>query len=71
MSLIKFLVDQESRPSAVFGTIALLRAGQGLAVGILFVIVQVTPTLKLIFEWDHHVSIKLRSKLMMAIKSLI
>ena len=41
MSLIKFLIDQESKPSAVFGTIALFRAGQGLAVGIMFVIVQV------------------------------
>ena len=46
MSLLEFLVDQESRPSTVFETIALLRAGQGLAVGIMFVIVQVKPTLQ-------------------------
>ena len=38
------LVGQESRPSTVFGIIALFRAGQGLAVGIMFVIVQVTVT---------------------------
>ena len=35
------LVDQQSESSAVFGTIALFRAGQGLAVGVMFVIVQV------------------------------
>ena len=41
MALIKVLIDMNYGPSAIFGTIALLRGIQGFSMGIMLVFVQV------------------------------
>ena len=41
MALVQFILNRDYGAAAVFGTIAVLRLGQGLAVGLIYVIVQV------------------------------